>query len=368
MKKNVLIYLAIVALGFTSCNNETDPVASFADEDRVLTQIDLTDPTVNDLYNDYNMGLLFKYDSNKDFAYTASSATQANIWGAVEIPQISTLYETTPPSNYSTLEEYQNAASLFLNDRVFKYFLKDTRIASLMPYKALVSYTINTNSSVSGDASQVLIESENRFTTSATKSALRTIYNENSIIFAVDFSNLTSSTNISKFSKDNFYILLCRIMGMHNLYDEIPAAFFGDRAEYYDTPMKDTFLVEYKLDDTATVQVIPKDWVYSKGFVDAQYFYGGSTGLRTIYQSKDYAGNTITRITHPKAFAPGYDFLSDKKTDVRSYLNEMIFRTSSEIQAFPSNIKDNMKILLDFYTNLGIDMLAVNPALSVLNS
>lgn len=377
MKKNVLIYLVVLALGFTSCENETDPVASYADEDRVLTQINLTNPTVSDLYTDYNMGLLFKYDHLKDFAYTAAAVTQANAFGAVEIPQISSLYtSSTTPTGYPTVQDYENAAASFLNDKVFKYFLKDTKIASLMPYKVLVSASIQERT-LSGEGGTVVKESDGRlFDTRET--SLRTIYNENAIVFSVDLVSTTTPTLIENFSKDNFYILLSRIMRMHNLYDQVPAAFFGERAQYYGTAMFDSFIIYKGLAETATVDMIDKDFVYSLGFVDAKYFYNGTTGLGNVRVNNNYDGSSIPfaeRVTYPKAFKGSEDFLSDKETDVRSYLNELIYGTDFKSHTpyvvgtgYPDNIRANMKILFDYLTGLGVDMISINPKLSDLNN
>lgn len=45
----------------------------------------------------------------------------------------------------------------------------------------------------------------------------------------------------------------------------------------------------------------------------------------------------------------------------------MIYRDADEFLEFPQNIQDNLKALLDLFTDLGIDILALNPDLEVLN-
>jgi len=369
MKKNVLIYLMLLIFSITACSVEDTLEPSNKDTDRVAVQIDLSNETVKNWYNNYNMGVLFEYDNILDFAYVASSDEVANRYGRAEIPQISTLFDDDETKvvlsqNQEAYKQYKNDVVDLLEENVFKYFLPNSKIAGFMPYKVLVSNSIFFPSNVPGEAFNVIVESDSRFSGEATNQ-LRTVYNENSIVFSVDLEDIG---DITKFSKDNFYILFSRIMGMHNLYDLVPATFYGNKENYYGYEMEAIYREENNIDDAKLVFVIDKDWFYSLGFIDAKYFF--DSGISTIYQNYDEDGNylgVVGRIIHYKAIAPDDEFVDSKEKDVRAYLNEMIHRNTDEISAYPQIVRDNMKILLDLFTGWGVDMVGINPDLEVLN-
>ncbi|MEL0454672.1 hypothetical protein WJN01_00420 [Flavobacteriaceae bacterium SZ-1-7] len=369
MNRNVFVYLVFLTLGFSSCETEAELYPTNLDEDRVASQIDFSNSDVKRLYTDFNMGILFEYNQILDFAYAASSDSEAAQWGSVEIPQVSTLFDNdetgiVPSENQDDYQTYKNAVVDLLDDNLFKYFKPNTAIAQLMPYKVLVSHSIFTSRNVPGEASNVIIETESRFSSEATNE-LRTVYNDHSIVFSV---NLDDISDVEKFAKDNFYILLCRIIGMHNLYDQIPNEFYGVKSNYYGLEIEPVYRDEEGIDEEKLVFVIDKDWFYEKGFIDSKYFFDSEIG--TIYQYYDEDGNylgVIGRITHLKAIAPDDEFVNSKEKDVRAYLTEMIHRDADEILAYPQVVRDNMKILLDVLTDWGIDILSLNPDLEVLN-
>lgn len=369
MKKKIITYTVLLGLFFVSCSDHDFTSATNKDVDRVAAQIDLSNATVAQWYNDFNMGLLFEFNKNLDFAYVAGSDEVATRWENAEVPQVSTLFDDEGtgevlPANREAYNQYKNDVVTLLQENVMKYFKPNSTIASLMPYKVLVSYSIFLPGNVPGEASLVITESESRFSADAT-AQLRTVYNDNSIMFSADLEDIG---DVDKFSKDNFYIFLSRIMGMHNLYDLIPDSFYGIKSSYYGFEMEPVFRDEQGIEDEKLIFVIDKDWFYEKGFIDSKNFY--ESGIGTIYQNYDEDGNylgVIGRITHLNAIAPDDEFVANREVDVRSYLNEMIHRDSDEILAYPQNIQDNMKILLDLFIDWGVDMVAVNPALEVLN-
>ena len=361
MIKNTLIYLVLIGLGFVSCDSEDTLTPSNADEDRVLSQIDLSNPDIQNWYTNYGMGVLFEYDNIMDFAYVASSSSEASVWGQVEIPEIKTLF-VNDPAGYGA---YKEEVTSFLSDELFKYFKPNSKIANLMPYKVLLSESVFSPSSVPGETSHVLTESDSRYSSDA-QNGLRSIYNDHSIVFGVNLNEVALDQD--KFIKDNFYILLSRIMRMHNLYDLVPEEFYGAKSIYYGYEMEPIYREENGIGDDKLVFVIDKDWFYELGFIDAKYFFNSE--LATIYQYYDEDGNylgVIGSITHPRAIAPDDDFVADKGEDVRAYLNEMIHRNASQILAFPQIVRNNMKILLNLFTDWGVDIVALNPDLEVLN-
>ncbi|WP_370478534.1 hypothetical protein [Tamlana flava] len=373
MKNNVIKYLLLFVFAITACETDEYAAATNKDEDRVATQIDLSNPMVAQWYKDLNMGVLFEYDKNLDIAYVAGSDATASRWDDAEIPEISTLFEdsstATLPDNIETYKQYKDSVVKLFDENIFKFFKANSFISGLMPYKIIVSHSIYFPGNLPGEAGSVVTESTSRYSDDNT-GQLRTVYNDNAIVFSGDINDITSTeAKIVEFSKDNFYILFSRIMGMHNLYDLIPESFHANKNEYYGNEMEAIFRDEMNIADEKLVFVIDKDWFFAKGFIDSKNFY--ESGIGTIFQNYDEDGNYLGvagRITHRDAIAPDDEFVADKETDIRSYLNEMIHGSSDEILAYPQNIQDNMKLLLDLFTEWGVDMLLVNPDLEVLNA
>ncbi|MBD0824238.1 hypothetical protein [Aestuariibaculum marinum] len=377
MKNNILIHLALVVFSLVACDVDEYVTASNADEDRVLSQIDFSNPNIKMLYDEYNMGLLFEYEKALDFAYDAGSVGQVNIWRGIDMPQIQTRFEVDSvltPEGKVEYEAYKAEVTTFLVENLFNYFKPNSTIATLMPYKVLVSNSLFSESSVRDDAGDILTESEERLSSSA-ENNLRTVFNKHSIVFSVDLDQLSTSSRIEEFTKDNFYILLSRIMGMHNLYDLVPDEFYAGKEDYYGLEMDEPFITETGKEDYARIDFIEKDWFYEKGFIDAKYFYGFSSGLRNFNQYYDQETGELfdqsvtgyRYISHPKALQDGYDFVANREEDVRAYINELIFRDADELLAFPENIQNNLKIILGLLTEWGVDILAINPDLEVLN-
>lgn len=374
MKKYNIIYLFLTVLLASSCAVEDSLEPSNSDTNRVDSQIDFSNPTIKKWYDQLNTGVLFDYDSISDFAYVAGNRTEAAVWERIEIPKVSTAFEDAngviPANEMANYETYKSEITTFLDTTLFKYFKPDSPIVQYMPHKVLISDFIYSPANVFGEAGSVLIESEAR-KTNTTEADLRAIYNKHSLVFGVNLNELTTNADIEEYSKDAFYIFVSRMLGMHEeLINDIPYAFFEGKHDYYGQNMEALYREENAIPEEKYVFVADRDWFYAKGFIDAKYFYNAPRGITTFIQTVDEDGNRLSifnQIRHTDAIVLTYDFIADELVDVRSYLNEMIFREATEIEAFPQNIQDNMKILLDIFTNWGIDILAVNPDLAVLN-
>ncbi|MEH0157702.1 hypothetical protein V6R21_26675 [Limibacter armeniacum] len=364
MKIKGLLYFVIPALLFSSCVEEEAALEpSNIDQDRISTQIDLSNETIKRIYNDYNVGLLYEYDTTKDFAYVGGTETMAQVWEAVEIPMIKSLYvDETGGMSTDTVSYYQehlDGALTFLDTTLFSCFDPEGMIASKMPYKVLLSASVYTESQIRGLSGSVLTESDSRYGSKAS-GPLRSAFNDHSIVFAMDMEHIANSTD--KYVKENFYAFFSRIIGMHELYNAVPAAFFEGKESYYNQEMEGLFREENGYDEEDALTLIDKDWFYSKGFVDAQYFYE----LSSYKYLKDENNQWVKHIK-PLEVAKTPEFAADEFEDVRAYLNEMIHRDASELEAFPENIKDNMRLLLDTFEGWGVNVKAINPDLEVLN-
>lgn len=367
MKKTWLLYMLLLSVLFAACDNTEDLTPSLKDTDRVATQIDMSKPLIKTLKDDFNLGLLYEYDNIFDFAYTAETDAAADVWGSVEIPQMKSRFldedGNFPAENVSDYQLYVDAALTFVDTTLFKYFDANGLIASKMPYKVLLSESIFANKNVQ---QKPIIESDSRIGSSS-ENGLRIVYNKHSIVIKVNQDDVKIGT--SDYIKDNFYVFLSRIMDMHNLYELVPLEFYEGKNEYYGQVMDSIYRYETERVDKVRVDIVDKNWFYSKGFVDAKYFYGTSSGLGTVYQSYDEDGNRLSpSIKHLKGIRPSYNFVAGLNEDVRSYLNEMIHRDAAEIDAFPDNIKDNMRLLIGLFEGWGVKIVEFNPALEVLNN
>lgn len=365
MKKICLLYGVLLSTVFVACQGEEDLTASLKDVDRVATQIDLSKPIVKDLKDNFNLGLLYEYNATLDFVYSAETATAAAKWAAVEIPQIKSKFLDAngnfPEENTVAYQARVDAALTFVNESLFKYFKPNSFIASKMPYKVLLSESIYAGQDV---LQEPISESDSRISSTG-QFDLYSVYNSHSIVINVNEDIINATTN--KVKNDNFYVFLSRIMDMHNLYDLVPKEFYEEKAPYYGQIMETSYRTELNKGSEITIQIIDKDWFFSKGFIDAKYFFNGRIGLGTVTVNKDELGNTISPVLrYTKGLRPTYLFVSGLKKDVRSYLNEMIHRNATEIDAFPAKTKNNMRLLINMFQDWGVDIVAFNPALQVL--
>ncbi|WMI66022.1 hypothetical protein RBH94_02415 [Aestuariibaculum sp. YM273] len=371
MRLPIYVMLLLGGLSVISCSNSEDDLEwTNTEVDRVATQMDTNNPDVVKIYDTYNTGVLYEYDRIMDFAYVAGSKTDAEIWGNVEIPQLKSKYSDSLgnvlPENEEEYKMQVESAVTFIDTTLFKYFKPNSIISELMPHKVLLSNEVYLSSRIYGEVGAVLTESESRNRYSA-QFAQKSIYNKHSIVFEVNPDQLTSTSVINKYKRDNFYVMLSRIMDMHGLYGQIPATFTEGKGAYYGREIGVVYREELEIGEEKRVDVIDKDWFFSKGFIDSSYHLY-DFGLRTFYQYYDEDNNRLpSRIVHPKAIRPNYDFVSGLRTDFRSYLNEMIHRNANQLQAFPDNIKANIVMLRDLLMSWGVDIVAMNPALETLN-
>ncbi len=360
MKKYWIISIVFLGLIYSCEKHEDSLTPSYKDENRVAAQVDLSKPIVKKIYETYDVGILYEYDHVLDFAYVASTVAQAKKWGDVEIPQISNLFLDSlgemPTDTVAFYHEYVNEALTFLDTTLFRYFEPGSMIAEKLPNKVLISSSIYSEADLFISS---LIESESR-SYGRSYGSLSSVYNEHSIVFDVNRDRLTYKPR--QLMLDNFYVFLTKIMEMNNLYNDIPESFYGGKDIYYGEVMAGIYKEEMGIDDATVLNVIDKNWFYEKGFIDAVFFYNMPNGLSNLYY-KDEDGKWVKV---DKALKPEYKFVSGLKSDVCSYITEMLHRDASEIEAFPENIQDNMRLLLNLFTDWGIDFVGVNPELEVL--
>ncbi|WP_430809671.1 MULTISPECIES: hypothetical protein [unclassified Carboxylicivirga] len=360
MKNNWFIYIGLVAsLLLTGCESEDMLTPSNMDKNRVSDFVNSTDKQfVKSIYEKFNCGLLYEYDAVLDFAYTAANSDASEKWAKIELSMIQDAYldenGNMPAESKDQYNLHVDKALTFIDTTIFKYISDDALMAQKMPFKVLVCNIIETPTEVKGN--NVFTESDSRIGEQAI-GVLNCLYNEHSIAISTNQDALLY--NSEQYRRDNFYIFLCRIMEMHDLYAYIPEAFYAMSSENYGRLIETVYAEEFGIDledDSEGAETVPdvvsKDWFYSKGFIDARYFYNGTIGLTTIDGE-------------PKAIKKKYVFVQDMKADVRSYLNEMLHRNEAELLAFPDSIKSKMLILMNLMEEWGVDLKAFNPDLEI---
>lgn len=367
MKKICLLYGVLLSTVFVACQGEEELTPSLKDINRIDAQIDLSKPIVKKAKDNFNTAILFEYNSVFDFAYTSETVTAANKWGLVEIPEMKSNFLDTngnlPADKVAAYQARVDEALTFIDQSLLKFFKPNSFIATKMPNKVLISENIYAEQAA---GQEPIIESDSRVNSSG-KFDLYSVYNSNSIVINVNKDIIANSS--TKLKNDNFYVFLCRIMEMHNLYKLIPKAFSEGKSVYYGQLMETSYRTELNKGTDKTIYYIDKNWFFSKGFIDAKFFYNAPVGLGLVTVSKDENGNTISpSLKLEKGLRPTYVFVSGVQKDVRSYLNEMIHRNATELAAFPAVTKNNMRILINLFEAWGVDILAFNPALQVIKN
>lgn len=376
MKKNSFIYMILFSLVFFACEVEEDLSPSLEDVDRAGGMIDTDNDLIVKWYDDFKTGVLYEYDSIMDFAYVAGSTTDAGLWAAMYIPTIASLYEVDtlvdtlyvwPEVEY---EVYVQESLDYLDTAIFKYLDPNGGIVNLMPGKVLLSESVYADKEINGYYGSSLIESDDRFSRYSEYSQ-RAVFNKHSLVLSVNRDDLLDDPEGS--AKDMFYIFLCRIMGIHGLYNELPESFFAGKSAYYGQEISGPY-AEY-LGVTEEVEsgefrmsriYVDKDWFYSLGFIDADYFLYTYSALSNRTQYYDGYGNrydAADRPYHIRAISTSYDFVSNGFQDARSYLKQLMYADEATILAYPENIQDNLRAVYDLWTNLGVDLNGINPEL-----
>ncbi len=362
MKKILLIYISVIAsLMFVGCESEDTLIPSNKDEDRVANFVNsANNEYVTSIYNDYNCGLLYEFDPILDFAYIASDDVAAAKWEDVELKMIKESFvdengEMTS-ENEVLYQAYIDQSLSYINDIIFKYIKNGSLMADYMPFKVLICEEVLVDNE-NGLGDDIITESDSRIGKDAS-GTVNCMYNRHSLAYNVNQDGLLY--NAEKYRKDNFYIFLCRIMEMHDLYQYISEDFSSLSSEYYGESVEEVYAEDFDIDledDSEGAETVPvvvdKAWFYSKGFIDAKYFYNDGAGLTTIDGEE-------------KAIKKSYYFVESLNYDVRSYLNEMLHRNAEELLAFPDEIKNKMNLLLDFMDEWGVDLVAFNPGLEVI--
>ena len=259
MNKNWIIYILLVGILY-SCQKDEDILKpSYADVDRVASQVDLTNATVKDIYEKFNVGVLYVYDDTLDFAYTAEDASTSALWGSVEIPEIKSLYLDSlgnmSPDTVAYYEEYVNAAIAFVDTAIFQRFDPASTVITKFPRKVLVAESIYAEKETN---LKTLIESESR-SSRYSDGAISMVYNSHSFVIAYNPDEV--ERDLEDYIRDDFYVFFNRVMEMNDLFSLIPDSFTEGKDAYYGQEMDSLFRADMGIDAETTVYSVDRDWV-----------------------------------------------------------------------------------------------------------
>ncbi|MFV0291206.1 MAG: hypothetical protein ACK5IJ_10005 [Mangrovibacterium sp.] len=387
MRKYILGLAALVA--FASCQEDA-LTPSFADENRAYTAADMSKPIVKKTYDDFNCGLLYEYDENLDFRYTAENTNTASKWNSIDFPMMNTLAfedaqgnlkeysfkfpdRTVTVNNYA---DYVNASLSFIDSTLFRYFDASKAVGSLFPSKILLSNDLVNNAPIGFDFLQ---SSDSRSSDDTSLSYIRSVYNRNSIIFLGNLMDIAPTWE--KYKKDNLYVFIYRMLTKNKWIDQMPEELFPESVtELYGDTIGHVY--GYRLTTSNVEKEIGYDyipaageeafnanvWYLEKGFIDSYYFNKvmakfNTDGSITSITSDGFGTERKILIKH---------FFSSKTNDVLSFLNELIHRKAESNGVtigwndMPEAAKSRAKGFAQFYIDMGIDIIGINPDVAVL--
>jgi len=399
--RQLFIYTILMGLLATACQ-EDELTPSLADENRVEVLLEQqgeygAQSLIEEWYNTYNTAVLFEYQDTLDFIYQAGSQSANNVWDNLDFPQIRSLFETEDgvltADSVAPYMAYVEQGLTFLDTTLFAYIVPGSDIAGMMPPKILLS------ASLSGKASSNFIMEGDYGVSSSSSNNYHSVFSVNSMIFNVNKENLALGTEA--YRNDNFYLFLCKLLQQNSLYGVFDDNVYKYSAPYFNAVIMDAYAADYGDDETQWTELtpngkIPLSWFLSKGFVDAAGFYGFSfqTYKETTYPTdengnyiaaqtgdlygyvKDEEGNYIrdengklfkalkVYVYHDYINVDDSDtFLGSKAEFIRSYINQLLYRTYDELTAYPDDIQTGLTLVANKLIDLGIDLVAFNPEL-----
>jgi hypothetical protein len=393
--KRLLIYTTLLSILITGCYKEGDLKPSKSDINRVKELLDEDKPLIKKWYDTYNTAVLYEYSDSLDYIYTAGTQGGINIQVRVNLPQIKSLFINEdgelPTDSVANYNSYVDKALVFLDTSLFNYLDAD-KIANMMPPTLLISSSLSTHNQQTISGLKVHFQGDYSMS-SSTKNNFHSLFNNHSMVFNVNQENLQAGAE--NYFRDNFYLFICKLLEQNDLYDLFDNDIYKFSEPYLNQNILDTYKADFGEDIEEWTDLTPKgkiktEWFLSKGFVDAEGFNEGLFRTETVPlldEDGNYiiaeSGDSVTTYVKVdgswkkvKAEKVGYlnidednekgdstTFLEDKENFIRSYINQILYRSYDELNAYPANIKTGLKITATTLIDWGIDIVSFNPEL-----
>lgn len=322
--KQYVVYIGM-ALNFLfwGCESEDRLMPSLMETDWA-DQLDMSNPIVRDFYDAYGVGLMTKYDLNKDLRYNMASATvQENQWNKLLAPELERDTEI-------------DSAFAFVQTTLLQYFTNDAFIKNYFPRKILLARELVLDNTENGICEECM-ESD-KLVSFLGNNSLHSIYTKGSFALSVKLSTIYFNTaNFYAYRMDNLYLFLSCLFRINNLYDELGSDFYlPGMKNYYSRKLKEVYIEEGNSEEASDVAV---GWYWEKGFVS------------NLYMNNPTASNKI----------PLDNNFPDRERDVRMCINQLLFMTARAWNQYPDHVKERLEVLVHKFDEWGIDIRAINP-------
>lgn len=209
MKRNMkhYIWFSLICL-LPGCYDEDALAPSWADKNW-KDSLEMEYPLVKEYYEKYEVGLLTRFDLNRDLLYNMTISTiQSNSWNTLRVDRMERPTEI-------------DSALQFLDATLLQYFTDEDFIRDYFPRRILVGRDVFLSNSTNSICT-VCMESDARASSNGINS-LHSIFSR--ISFAVSCKLNTiyySEENYNNFKMDNLYMFISYLFEHNDLY-----SFFG---------------------------------------------------------------------------------------------------------------------------------------------
>lgn len=335
MKNWTFIYLLISVICFSACD-EDDIKPSYADEDRLEGLLDLSKPLVKEYKEKYGVNILYNFDDTLDFKFGFYPDPSHGYWEKIGI----TCLDSVESVDYA-LEK--------LDEMVFSYF--NDEFKKRLPYKMLLADIVEIEAPSNPDH----LMGESDVSESGT---VTVIANNYSFMLAFNKKSMESFSDakLKNLRDVKLFHLICYVVNKHNLYEEIPEAFYTD-VDYLHGESVDSVAIKEEVLPVGSgpyARYYTPEWYIGLGM--ALTMNSPKTGVSSNYQQRVQKDNALK--------------FPDRKRDFRNFVCVMVFTGESDLRKYYWSSEvfcERMRIAMKLLENWGVDVLKINPALSMFN-
>ena len=335
--KKITKYTLMLAglLSFSSCS-EDDLAPSLTETDRMNELLDMNNPIVKDLKENYQVNLLTNFNDTLDFKFGFYTTTANERWEAIKITHL--------PD-----EEVQYAIDQY-NGEVLQFLSPEFK--KMLPSKILLSQTTDI-SDCHGNPDKTLArvdEPEEGYVT--------VIANEYSYMCSYNKEGLEGATSQIKntLRGHKLYHMISTVMNRHKLFEAIPQAFKDPVKDFYGMSLDSLARMEPEL------PVIPAyrpryykpEWYIGKGFAITKNS-PNTRNFTTVYER-------TLRIESQDCYVPYY---SD---DFKNFVHLMCYGKESNFEKYYLKSPvfcERMRLAIETLEGWGVNIRAFNPYLEI---
>jgi len=345
MKKYLSISLAFLFL-LAGCEKD-EKIIPTNFESNWHERLDMTNPTVKQMYDECGVGLLTDFEIITDLRFSVTS-----YWGVLRADKF---------ERKSAID----SAYVFLQESFLKYFTNKQFIRDYFPRRILLSSELFldhiSSTTMQSPYGTHLDESDEAVggVRSAARGSLHSIFNDASFAFSAKLQTIYfSQANYHNYVSDNMYIFLTALMERNKLYDKFGLEYHLPSMEYYygkpltaDPELASTGYIQGIWEEEGNPTRTPSTtrfWFWNKGFVSNKKWNPVNATTGDIQLWSTVAVN---------------NWFPSKERDVRTMFNQFIFLTQETWDDYPEIIKGRFAAMMAKFDEWGIDMRSFNPVI-----